>query len=90
MDKKPDNKHIQKHINTLSQLILEIDSLQLESVAKTLYAAWKSHQNIFCIGNGGSAATSAHFATDLSWGRNKTNQDRPRAISLTTNTSMQL
>lgn len=88
MDKKPDNKHIQKHINTLSQLILEIDSLQLESVAKTLYAAWKSHQNIFCIGNGGSAATSAHFATDLSWGRNKTNQDRPRAISLTTNTSI--
>ena len=48
----------------------------------------KQHKNIFCIGNGGSAATSSHFATDLSWGRNKNGEDRPRAVSLTTNTSI--
>lgn len=88
MDKVPDNNYIQKHINTLSKLIQEIDSSQLKAVAETLYIAWQNKQNIFCIGNGGSAATSAHFATDLSWGRNKANQDRPKAISLTTNTSI--
>ena len=88
MDKTPDSKHISNYINTLSKLIQGIDSSQLESAAETLYKAWQSHRNIFCIGNGGSAATSAHFATDLSWGRNKTDQDRPRAVSLTTNTSI--
>ena len=77
MDKTPDSKHISNYINTLSKLIQGIDSSQLESAAETLYKAWQSHRNIFCIGNGGSAATSAHFATDLSWGRNKTDQDRP-------------
>lgn len=88
MDKTSDSNHIQNYINTLSELIQRIDSALLESVAETLYTAWQNHQNIFCIGNGGSAATSAHFATDLSWGRNKTDQDRPRVVSLTTNTSI--
>ena len=88
MDKTPASNHIQNYMHTLSELIQRIDSSQLESIAGTLYTAWQNHQNIFCIGNGGSAATSAHFATDLSWGRNKTDQDRPRALSLTTNTSI--
>lgn len=88
MDKTPVSNHIQTHINTLIALIQAIDPSQLASIAETLYTAWKNHQNIFCIGNGGSAATSAHFATDLSWGRNKTDHDRPKAISLTTNTSI--
>ncbi len=88
MDKTPVSNHIQTHINTLIALIQAIDPSQLASIAETLYTAWKKHQNIFCIGNGGSAATSAHFATDLSWGRNKTDHDRPKAISLTTNTSI--
>tara|TARA_B100000029_G_scaffold76093_1_gene67838 strand:+ start:193 stop:768 length:576 start_codon:yes stop_codon:yes gene_type:complete len=88
MDKTPSTNSIQTYINTLSRLIQEIDSSLLESISETLYIAWQNRQNIFCIGNGGSAATSAHFATDLSWGRKATDQDRPKAVSLTTNTSI--
>jgi D-sedoheptulose 7-phosphate isomerase len=88
MGKNTENNHIKRYIKGLTEHIQSIDSSELESVAKTLHTAWQNHRNIFCIGNGGSAATSAHFATDLSWGRNKINQDRPKAVSLTTNTSI--
>lgn len=88
MDKAPDGNYIQQYINTLTEHIKTIDYKQLESIAQVLHTAWKHRRNIFCIGNGGSAATSAHFATDLSWGRNKADRDRPKAVSLTTNSSI--
>ena len=88
MDNKSDLSYIQQYAYDLSELINSIDTKQIELISNTLHTACQNQKNIFCIGNGGSAATSSHFATDLSWGRGKESQDRPKAVSLTTNTSI--
>ena len=88
MDNTSDRSSVEQYLYDLNNLINTIDAKQIESIGDMLHTALKQHKNIFCIGNGGSAATSSHFATDLSWGRNKNGEDRPRAVSLTTNTSI--
>ncbi len=40
---------------------------------------------VYCLGNGGSAATASHLATDLAWGRRASGEARPRAVSLVAN-----
>lgn len=50
-----------------------------------LFNASKQGKHIFLFGNGGSAATASHMATDLSKGAIVPGQPRIRAISLTDN-----
>ncbi|MEK7646891.1 MAG: SIS domain-containing protein [Patescibacteria group bacterium] len=38
---------------------------QLEAITKALFNAWIGRQQVFLIGNGGSASTATHFAADL-------------------------
>jgi D-sedoheptulose 7-phosphate isomerase len=45
-----------------------LDSIPLDKVRlliEVLKAAWKQDRQVFVFGNGGSAANSSHFATDL-------------------------
>ena len=88
MDNKSNLGYLQQYAYDLSALIKGIDTKQIESISNTLHTACQNQKSIFCIGNGGSAATSSHFATDLSWGRGKGSRDRTKAVSLTSNTSI--
>ena len=54
------------HIGRLSKHLEELDWAQLGRVAEALTDAWQRDRTIFIAGNGGSAATAAHFASDLS------------------------
>jgi D-sedoheptulose 7-phosphate isomerase len=68
----------------LSELFGKIDTEQIAQFIKTLLAARESGNTVFFIGNGGSAATSSHFANDLAIGTLAL--EKPfRIISLTDN-----
>ncbi len=65
-----------------------LDSISVEGVAKaieTLHKAWKEDRQIFVIGNGGSAANSSHFVTDLGKSSSDKMGKRFRVLSLTDN-----
>jgi len=66
------------------------DSIPVDAVAQlieTLRAALKEDRHIFVFGNGGSAANSSHFATDLGKGASDKVGKRFRVLSLNDNVS---
>ena len=66
------------------------DSIPVDAVARLiedLAAAVKAERNIFVFGNGGSAANSSHFATDLGKGASDKVGKRFKVLSLNDNVS---
>ncbi|MBI5045435.1 MAG: SIS domain-containing protein [Candidatus Niyogibacteria bacterium] len=45
--------------------LLKLAKPELEEIIEALFHAWFSRQQVFLIGNGGSASTATHFAADL-------------------------
>jgi len=72
-----------------------IDETKLEDIITYLWTSYKYKDQIFIIGNGGSAANASHLAQDLVKGtypdyhglRDDKNNNTFRVISLTDNTS---
>jgi D-sedoheptulose 7-phosphate isomerase len=67
-----------------------LDSIPVEAVAQlieTLRQALRDDRQIFVFGNGGSAANSSHFATDLGKGASDKIGRRFRVLSLNDNVS---
>lgn len=50
----------------LSTALLNVDKDELRKAVETLQLAKERRANVWIMGNGGSAATSSHFANDLS------------------------
>lgn len=67
----------------LEQMIESISLRQLEAVLRLLEEAYHNGHRIFIMGNGGSAATSSHFALDLAKNTIEPGAPRVKAISLT-------
>lgn len=68
-----------------------LEDLQLEGVASIiehLHDAWKRRALIVIAGNGGSAATASHMATDLVKATRVTGRPAVRAVSLMDNVSL--
>jgi D-sedoheptulose 7-phosphate isomerase len=76
---------LQEYVGALKGLLTNLQLEAVERVAETLDQACRRGRTVFCVGNGGSAATASHFATDLTWGRRERGEQRPKAISLTAN-----
>ena len=76
---------LRRHVQSLTDLMSDLDLIVVERVSETLNQACSRGRTVFCVGNGGSAATASHFATDLTWGRRAKGEERPRAVSLTAN-----
>jgi len=65
-----------------------LDSVSLDAIAQateTVRTAWKEDRQIFAIGNGGSASSASHFATDLGKGSSDKLGQRFRVSSLNDN-----
>jgi D-sedoheptulose 7-phosphate isomerase len=72
------------YIEYLSNVLKAINPSEISGFIDLLLDSRKSGNAIFFIGNGGSAATAAHFANDLAIGTNS--YQKPfRAISLSDN-----
>ena len=65
----------------LSSLLAELDVVRLEELAQVLETARAEDHTVFLIGNGGSAATASHWASDLMLGTAATGR-KLRALSL--------
>lgn len=73
----------------LSQLLLSLNTKQVAGFIDALLRARELGKTIFFIGNGGSAATSSHFANDLLAGmRLKKEEKAFKAVALTDNNAL--
>jgi histidinol-phosphate phosphatase family protein len=79
---------IRSYLDQMAQILEQVDESQLESCLEALWTAWESDRTVFIIGNGGSASTASHMATDL--GKQTQVQGRRplRAHSLTDNVEL--
>ena len=82
------NKNIEEYSRSyfdyLKQVLDGIDTKEIREFTETLLDARHREATIFFMGNGGSAATSSHFANDLTIGVN--DYEKPfRVMSLTDN-----
>jgi D-sedoheptulose 7-phosphate isomerase len=64
-----------------------IDENEVESLIQLIFSQYEKQNNIFVIGNGGSAANASHFAQDMAKGTRKNidAEKRIKALSLTDN-----
>jgi len=77
-----------KYLDALKQAIASINTADVDQVIEILAQAKEEGKTIFVIGNGGSAATSSHFVTDMAKGAYNDNMKNFAAISLCDNASI--
>lgn len=56
---------IDDYLNNLKDHLDKLDRAKIQAVAELLLAAYKRRATVYVIGNGGSAATASHLASDL-------------------------
>ncbi len=81
-------EHIEAYITALRQTMEELDKPSIRHVISVLQYARTQGNQVFIMGNGGSAATASHFVCDLA--KNTRRQGLPsfRVIGLTDNMSI--
>ena len=75
-------------INYANDIVGICDNLphdKIEEVCNALLNAYKSKKKIFIAGNGGSAGTANHFTCDFGKNAVKSESDRPKIMSLSSN-----
>lgn len=74
-----------EYLLEVSKIASDLDRGAIDRAISILYDAWKGDNQVFVIGNGGSASTSTHFACDLNkWVSDKADR-RFRAFALVDN-----
>lgn len=73
------------YLEGLKQSVEALPLNALSRIASLIWEAYQSNRQIFVIGNGGSAATAAHFACDLAKGTITEGKKRFRVLALTDN-----
>ena len=76
---------IRTYLDNLHAAIQELPIADIEIVVDVIYQAYRRGNQIFIMGNGGSAATSSHFACDLGKGTVAPGKGRFRVMSLNDN-----
>ncbi len=75
------------YLDHLCKILTTLDVDSIDSFIQILLKTRESNGTIFFIGNGGSAATSSHFANDIAVGTRSTKKPF-RAIALTDNVAV--
>ena len=80
-------KIISQYLGNLFSLSSNFSRIELEQLAKLIMAKRTSRNTVYLAGNGGSAATASHFATDIGIGG--LNRTKPvKAVSLCDNSAV--
>jgi D-sedoheptulose 7-phosphate isomerase len=75
----------QEYLEEVSQIATKLDRGSIDKAIGIFYEAWKRDNQVFVIGNGGSASTATHFACDLNkWVSDEADR-KFRAFSLVDN-----
>lgn len=78
-------KHTRTYLTEVSEIAKRIDTASVDKSIQILYEAWQNDKQIFVIGNGGSASTATHFASDLNKWVSEKAERRFRAFALVDN-----
>lgn len=83
-------EHFDTYINILKVILDKVEKGNIKRITALLSMALEEENNIFVAGNGGSAATAAHFVTDLVKGSfyDDNIEENFRAFCLSDNTSL--
>ena len=76
---------VHQYLSQLEDTIAKISRDDIWSVIHVLMDAWRKKNQVFLLGNGGSAATASHMANDLNKFTLVEGQNRFRAIALSDN-----
>lgn len=78
-------QQMREHLRRTSDVLQGLDLAAVGKLVDKLFDAYREGRRVFIIGNGGSAATSSHFAEDLAKGtvKDMSSQKRLRVSSLT-------
>lgn len=78
------------HLRALRRQVSALAPAAIQPLTSAVEAAWRADRTIFIAGNGGSAATASHFATDLSKTTITNTSEAPgiRAVALTDNVGL--
>jgi D-sedoheptulose 7-phosphate isomerase len=77
--------HAEKYIERLISVLQSIDREAIGRIIELFLQARARGSTIFFLGNGGSAATAAHFANDLGFGASPEGKTPFRALCLASN-----
>ena len=77
-----------RYARYLFNLLANLDFEIIENVAKLIIEKSKEGKTVYLIGNGGSATTASHFATDLSHSGFVGHKPLVRAVSLAENVAL--
>lgn len=86
-DTKPEN-FFEEYTKYLSKLLDNLDFGQLKDIAHLILKQAKNGKTVYIIGNGGSASTASHFATDFMHCSIIDHKPIIRAISLSDNIAL--
>ena len=86
-DIKPDN-FFEEYAKYLSKLLGNLDFAHLKDIAHLILKQAKKNKTVYIIGNGGSASTASHFATDFMHCSVINHKPIVRAISLSDNIAL--
>jgi D-sedoheptulose 7-phosphate isomerase len=78
-------KFVDRYLQDVSSVAKNISREDIDRVIELLYEAWKEDRQVFLAGNGGSASTAVHFASDLAKFTAVEGKRRFRALTLTDN-----
>lgn len=76
------------YVAALRDVLARLDTVTIEAIGDVLWQARERARTAFIIGNGGSAATAAHMATDLCKVTAVDGQPGVRAVSLPDNVAL--
>lgn len=79
---------LRSYLRSLTGLFERVPWEEVERGIDLLGEARREGRTVFVVGNGGSAATAAHFATDLGKGTVKDGSPRFRVVALTENPAL--
>jgi len=77
--------YAKRYASYVSELLMGLNWQAIEDIIEVFHTARTNGKTIFFIGNGGSAATSSHFAEDLAYGTMVEGKEPFRALSMTDN-----
>ncbi|HXW94998.1 MAG TPA: SIS domain-containing protein [Nitrososphaerales archaeon] len=77
-----------EYLSEVSKIASDLDRGDIDKAISILYDAWRSDNQVFVAGNGGSASTSTHFACDLNKWVSDEAERKFRAFALVDNIPM--
>jgi len=76
---------VSEYLDGVEEVVKKISKSDIEATINVLHEAWKNDKAVYVVGNGGSASTATHFASDLNKYVSSEAPHRFRAFALVDN-----